>query len=230
MNYKNAFNKNRDRVCFLTGSIKDNEGSKITIPGSGFVVAKESTKYVVTTLGVSQSLEKTEDLKVAICISSTDTRNTYEFFGISLRKSKIEDKISVYKIDDSNNKITKFFRETDLSEERPITGEEGAMIGFPLNTNFIDAGLGVNIMMARSMIGAVKYNPKSEVDFIEIDTYPYQGFGGAPFLVNEKIAGIVIGHFNQFIEKGENIIKSMTPAMGLVQPATKIKKILESIS
>lgn len=169
--------------------------NQITIIGSGFAVSNDGKILSAAHLCKNLTPEQKNNL-MGMAMTKQEENGLEHYTWLPLKKISTNDKndIALFQINDYNKTILKPLELGD--SEKVEVGDDAYFIGFPYAAQLINDGLGITLIVNRTIISNIKrdgIDPNHPKNLFIVDAISNPGNSGCPFIDTEtnKIIGIM---------------------------------------
>ncbi len=191
-NFRKKIKEVRDSIVAIGFSAAPNQ---ITITGSGFCVSSDGK--ILTAAHVYNQTPPPFRAQLMAMVMVKQEPNGLEHYGwlpAKLDKKEDKDDVALFRIENFQDTLLKPLELGD--SEKVEVGQEAYFVGFPYAANLINEGLGITLIVNRTIISNVKQdglNPVHPRNWFVVDAISNPGNSGCPLIDMEtnKVIGVM---------------------------------------
>ncbi|TSC75703.1 MAG: hypothetical protein G01um101430_197 [Parcubacteria group bacterium Gr01-1014_30] len=182
---------------------------KITITGSGFSVSDDGRILSSAHLYNKLNAEQIKNLKANVMIErAANNLERYKWIPIKLINKDDKNDIALFQLEEYKDTL---LRKLDLGDSEKVeVGQEVYFIGFPYAAQLINDGLGITLIVNRSIISNIKRDgtdPNRKRNWLIVDAISNPGNSGCPLIDIEtnKVIGVMTIAFRTKSQTVQNL-------------------------
>lgn len=231
MKKSTIFEENKNSIILLDVIVpKENNQSKITIMGTGFIISKDG-KFITCAHVYNQVPENERQFLGAKVPSETNKEGIikYNRYNVELLDVDKENDVALMKIKTEKevvfDPVKKIGNAFSVKE-----ADEVIFAGYPLALELIMMGFGITMSLNRCIISSVKRrNIDGSLHFFMVDTHINNGSSGSPVFLTDtgEIIGIAAGKLSARIPNPKGGEIDVPANMGICRPVKYITELIE---